>query len=385
MTPPIDRDFLIRSLVDLVRINSVNPDLVPGAPGEAEIATYVAQTLRGLGIPTSVHALAPGRLNVISKLEGTGDGRSLMLNGHLDTVGVDGMRDPFAAEIRDGKLYGRGAQDMKGSVAAILATAKALVESGTKLSGDLVLTFVADEEHGSIGTEHVVTQVKTDGAIVAEPTNLDICLAHRGFWVFEFETEGRAAHGGSPDQGIDANMHMGRVLAELDRLSQALRTGPAHELVGRPSLHVPLLNGGDQLYIYASQCKMSVERRTIPGDTDEAVRNEMRQIVERLSADDPQFKASVRPVIGRQPFEVPRDAKIVNVLLNAASQITGRTPNFIGHEWWEDSALLAENGTETVIFGPRGAGIHSTEEWVDIASVVQLAEILRETVVAYCA
>ena len=123
MTLPIDRDFLIRSLVDLVRINSVNPDLVPGAPGEAEIATYVAQTLRGLGIPTSVHALAPGRLNVISKLEGTGDGRSLMLNGHLDTVGVDGMRDPFAAEIRDGKLYGRGAQDMKGSVAAILATA----------------------------------------------------------------------------------------------------------------------------------------------------------------------------------------------------------------------------------------------------------------------
>jgi acetylornithine deacetylase len=380
----IDRDYLLDSLVDLVRINSVNPDLVPGAPGEAEIGRYIAGALRQLDVPTGFHELESGRVNVIGTLRGAGRGRSLMLNAHMDTVGVEGMSDPFSAEIREGRVYGRGAQDMKGSIAAILAAIKALQKSGLRLKGDLIVTFVADEEYGSIGTEHVVRHVKTDAAIVAEPTDLDVCLAHKGFWVFELETVGRAAHGGCPEDGIDANMHMGQVLAELAKLSDALRSSPAHPLVGSPSLHAPLLRGGDQMFIYSARCKMNVERRTVPGETAEDALEEVETILAGIRDRDPQFRATVRPVLGREPYEISPDAEIVRVLTASVKEALGREPAFIGHSWWEDSALIGEQGTETVIIGPRGAGIHSSEEWVEIESVVQLAGILAQTAVDYC-
>ncbi|MGD2215378.1 MAG: M20/M25/M40 family metallo-hydrolase [Gemmatimonadales bacterium] len=380
----IDRDYLVDSLVDLVRINSVNPDLVASAPGEAEIGRYLAAALRRLDVATDFHELAPGRVNVIGTLKGAGNGRSLMLNAHMDTVGVEGMRDPFSAEVREGRLYGRGAQDMKGSIAAILAALKALQTSGSRLRGDLIVTFVADEEYGSIGTEHVVRHVKTDAAIVAEPTGLDICLAHKGFWVFELETTGRAAHGGCPEDGIDANMHMGRILSQLGILSSELRAAPPHPLVGAPSLHVPLMSGGDQLFIYSARCKMTVERRTVPGETAEDALGEVEAILAWLREADPQFRATVRPVLGREPYEISPEAEIVQVLTASASRTLSEKPEYVGHSWWEDSALIGERGTETAIIGPRGGGIHSSEEWVEIESAVQLAEILARTAVDYC-
>jgi acetylornithine deacetylase len=384
MNVQIDQQYLVDTLVDLVRINSVNPELVSGAPGEAEIAAYLAARLQALNVPTKTTEIVPGRVNVVGTLQGAGGGRSLLLNAHTDTVGVDGMAEPFGGEIRDGRVYGRGSQDMKGSIAAIVAAVRALVEKGVRLKGDLVLAFVADEEYGSIGTEHLVGQVKADAAIVAEPTDLDICLAHKGFWVFEFETKGRPAHGARHQDGIDANMHMGWVMAELHRLAQQLASGPAHPLLGRPSVHVPLIAGGTELFVYAGECRMRVERRTLPGETSDGIRLEMEEIIAKLGQVDPTFQGAVRPVLGREPFEVSASAEIVTVLGQAAAGVLGKRPGFIGHDWWEDSALIAAHGTETVIMGPRGAGIHSTEEWVDIQSVIELAEVLAQTAICYC-
>lgn len=380
----IDRNFLIETLQKLVQINSVNPGLVPGNPGEYEIGAYIAEVLRTIGLDPHFHEIETDRVNVVAALEGSGAGRSLMLNGHMDTVGVQDMEAPFSGEIKDGRVYGRGAQDMKGSLAGMLAAFKALKDAEIRLKGDLVFAAVADEEYSSIGTEALVQTVKTDAAIVTEPTGLDICLAHRGFGLFEFETTGRAAHGSRYQDGIDANIHMGRILKELDKLSQSLMKFPAHPLLGPPSLHVPVIKGGSELFIYSDRCKISVERRTLPGEVREDIKKEMDSIISRLSANDRKFHASVKPILYRDAYEISPDSEIVKLISQTTKQVLGRPPGHIGHYWWEDSALLAGQGIETAIFGPSGEGIHSHEEWVDIQSVVDFAQILTHVALQFC-
>lgn len=380
----IDRDYIVRTLVDLVRINSINPSIAPDGPGEAQIAAYVARALGALGLETAVREPEPSRATAVGTLKGSGGGRSLMLHGHADTVGVDGMPGPFSATIRGGRLYGRGAHDMKGSLAACIGAAKALVDARAQLKGDLVIAAVADEEYGSLGTTDLVGRYPVDAAIVTEPTNLDICLAHKGYIWIEVETKGKAAHGSRFAEGIDANMHMGRFLAELEKLERALRAGPAHPLVGPPSLHAAMMNGGSGLSTYAARCTLKIERRTIPGETEAKAVAEIRAIVDRLAAADPTFSATVRPFFVREPFEVSPDAEIVKVLSRSAREVLDRLPALVGDTPWMDSALLAEAGVETAVMGPRGAGEHSIEEWVDLDSVVQMAEILARTAIAYC-
>ncbi len=380
----IDTDYVVRTLTDLVRINSVNPSIAPDGPGEAEIAAYVASSLGRAGLATAIHEPQTGRASTVARLAGSGGGRSLMLNAHTDTVGTEGMRDPFSAAVHDGRLYGRGAHDMKGSLAACMAAAKALADAGNRLRGDLVVAAVADEEYGSLGTTDLIGRYRVDGAIVAEPTNLQICLAHKGYLWIEVETTGRAAHGSRFTEGIDANMRMGRFLAELDLLETKLRTGPAHPLVGPPSLHAALLTGGTGLSTYAATCTLQIERRTIPGETDKEAIAQVQDIVDRLAASDPTFRAAVRPFFARRPFEVSPEAAIVKTLFEASRRVLGRVPHVVGDTPWMDAALLAEAGIETVVMGPVGSGEHSMEEWVDIASVCTMAEILANTASAYC-
>ena len=379
-----DRDYIVRTLADLVRINSINPSIAPDGPGEAEIAAYVTAALGALGLETAVHEPERGRPTAVGTLRGTGGGRSLMFNGHADTVGVEGMPDPFSASVRDGRLYGRGAHDMKGSLASAIGAAKALTDAKLRLKGDLVIAAVADEEYGSLGTADLVGRSRVDAAIVTEPTNLDICLAHKGYVWIEVETLGKAAHGSRFTEGVDANMRMGRFIAELDNLERSLRSGPAHPLVGPPSLHAAIVSGGSGLSTYAAACTLKIERRTIPGETEAGSVAEIQAIVDRLAAADPTFRATVRPFFARHPFEVSPDAEIVKVLGSAARETLGRQPAFVGDTPWMDSALLADAGIETVVMGPRGAGEHSIEEWVDLESVIAMAEILARTAVVYC-
>jgi acetylornithine deacetylase len=384
MTVTADREFIVNLLGDLIRINSVNPSISSDGAGEAEIAAFIVRVADRLGLETSIFESQPGRATAIARLRGGGGGRSLMLNGHSDTVGVEGMVDPFSAAIRDGRMYGRGAHDMKGSLAACIGAAKALVDAGVGLRGDLVIAAVADEEYGSMGTSDLIPRCRVDAAIVAEPTNLELCLAHKGYLWIEVETIGKAAHGSRFTEGVDAIMRMGRFLAELDRLEYQLRSGRAHPLVGPPSLHAAMIAGGTGLSTYAAACKLQIERRTIPGETaDEAVR-QIQDIVDRLAAGDPSFRASVRPFFSREPFEVPPETPIVQVLSQASRQTIGRTPAFVGDTPWMDAALLAAAGIETVIMGPIGAGEHSSEEWVDLQSVVDMAQILAQAAQDYC-
>jgi acetylornithine deacetylase len=380
-----DRDFIVRTLGDLVRINSINPSIAGDGAGEAAIADYIVRVLGSIGLETRTLEPEPGRATAVGTWRGTGGGRSLMLNGHADTVGIEGMRDPFSAAIREGRLYGRGAHDMKGSLAACIGAAKMLADAAVRPRGDLVIAAVADEEYGSLGTSDLVTRVKVNAAIVTEPTNLEVCLAHKGYVWIEVETEGKAAHGSRFTEGIDAVMMMGRFLAELDVLEQALRTGPAHPLVGPPSLHAAMINGGTGLSTYAANCRVKIERRTVPGESVAGAVDQVLDIVCRLAAADPKFSGSVRQIFAREPFEVAPSAAVVQALAATAAAVLGHQPAFVGDSPWMDAALLAAAGVETVVMGPVGAGEHSAEEWVDLDSVVQMAEVLARTAMEYCA
>ena len=384
MNLTIDRPYLTQTLRDLIGIESINPSLVPGGSGEAKIAAYVAQAMERLGLETTTDEVVRGRVNVVGRLKGRGGGPSLMLNGHTDTVGVAGMSRPFQANLRQDRMIGRGAFDMKGSVAAMLAAAKALVEANVSLNGDLILAAVADEEYASVGTADVIKRYPVDAAIVTEPTQLKLCLAHKGFVWLEVETLGRAAHGSRYQEGIDANMRMGRFLAELDKLEQALRWQTGHPLLGPPSLHAAMLSGGTELSAYAAYCQLKVERRTIPGETEAQVVAELQAIIDRLAAADPTFVAQVKAMFVREPFEVSAEADLVKIVDRALAGVVGRASEPIGETFWADAALLAAAGIETVMLGPIGGGAHADEEWVDLASLVDLAEVLAQTAIAYC-
>jgi len=230
----------------------------------------------------------------------------------------------------------------------------------------------------------VVRHIPVDAAIVTEPTELDVCIAHKGFVWLEVETLGQAAHGSRFFEGIDANMRMGRFLAGLDRLEQELRARRPHPLVGPPSLHASLLRGGTELSTYAASCRLGVERRTVPGETEASVQAEIEALIEQTASTDPTFRATARCLLARTAFEVSPDAAIVRAVRDVATRHLGRTPAFIGKPFWMDSAILADAGVETVVIGPVGAGAHTSEEWVDLQSLERLATILADAAAEYC-
>jgi acetylornithine deacetylase len=380
----IDTDFLARTTSELVRIDSRNPALAPGGPGEAACGARLADILAGLGLKVSVQEPGPGRVNVIGMMRGKGGGRSLILNGHLDTVGVEGMDEPFSGRVADGRVYGRGSQDMKGSLAAMAAAVKALQDAGAELEGDLIVTAVADEEHLSMGSEALLEEFTADAAIVTEPTDLQLVRAHRGFIWYAARTLGRAAHGSRYNEGIDANMRMGRFLAALDELEQDLRRRNPHPLVGTPSLHAPVIAGGTAISTYSASCELKIERRTAPGETTVQATGEIQAIIDRLAAQDPTFKADIEVTAARPPFEIDAEAAIVQSAARAIERRMKKPAVHGGASFWSDAALFAAAGIDTILLGPTGAGLHSAEEYVDLGSLADLAFILAETALEFC-
>jgi acetylornithine deacetylase len=378
----ISKDEVANLTADLVAIDSTNPDLVRGGAGEAEIGRFVADWLRRAGLEVDLRELAPGRVNVIGIAPGNGSGRSLMLNAHMDVVGAGGMEAPWAPRVQGGRLYGRGAWDMKASLAAIMLVGREAVRKG--LPGDLIITAVADEEFASIGVQDVVKHVRADAAIVTEPTALDLCVAHKGFAWFEVETYGVAAHGSLPEEGVDAIVKMGAVLQGLDALDRDLRSRPGHPLVGPASVHASLIAGGQELSTYPDRCRLSIERRTIPGETIVEIEGQIAQIVERAAKADSAFRAEQRTLLVRDPFMVDVEEPIVTLARQHLTRVRGSEPQVVGWGGWMDSAFLSAAGIPTVIFGPNGAGAHADVEWVDLESARQTADALVGIAEAFC-
>jgi acetylornithine deacetylase len=362
-------DSTVQLLKELVAIDSVNPSLVPGAAGEAAIARALVAYLRTCGLRVEVQEVAPGRPNVVATLEGRAPGRSIMFCGHIDTVGVAGMTRPFDPAEREGRIYGRGSQDMKSGVAAMIGAARVISETGGLEAGRLVIACVVDEEHASIGADALVTRYRADAAVVTEPTDLAVAVAHKGFEWVEIETEGRAAHGSRPRDGRDAIFRMGRVLGALETLDRKLQSGRAHPLLGVASLHASLIEGGRELSSYPDRCSVQIERRTIPGEPSGCAGREVEEVLGHLHAADPEFKGAGRVMFHRAPYELDASHELPRRLVAAVGGAQHDTP-VIGMSFWTDAAVLGGAGIPSVLFGPTGGGLHGLEEWVEIESVL---------------
>src|SRR6266480_1983397 len=420
---------LTELICELVRIESVNPDLIASGSGETQIARFVASWLSDAGLSVGIVEPVPGRPSVVGVLHGTGGGRSLMLNAHMDTVGAGGMSDAFSPRVADGRVYGRGAYYMKGSLAAIMITAREAAK--LRLKGDLIITAVADEEVASLGTSAVLEKYHADAAIVAEPTELRLCLAHKGFVWLEVETTGVAAHGSRADIGVDAIANMGRVLTGVLELNERLRSGPSHPMLGTGSIHASLIEGGQEMSTYPARCIAKLERRTIPGETAGAKlfpihgevpaegrgwgRPEVAQGRSEESTSPPHLlgrvgegtsksgetegeaklfpihgevpaegrgwgqRTKVRVRLERQPSELSPDHPVSKAVAEAAGQ-----PEIIGAAYWMDMALTNAAGIPTVAYGPIGDGAHADVEWVDIDSVETCVDVYLKAAERLC-
>ena len=359
----------------LVATDSVNPVLAPSGPGERAVAELVVGWLDAWGLEPSLIEIAPGRFNVVGTLEG--EGPTLLLNGHLDTVGVDGMTiPPFAATLAGDRLLGRGSCDMKGGDAAILATVARLAKGGPR--PHLVVAFTADEEHASLGMAHLMESgVRADLAVVCEPTGLAVMPAHKGFVWLRVRFRGRAAHGSRPEIGIDAIRHAGLYLAALDGYAERLRARPAHPLLEYGSFHAGTIAGGTAESVYPESCELLLERRTMPGEDSEAVVLEFQAVLDDLAARHTDLDASLEMTLARPGTEVPESSEVVQGLL-AAARDRGVESRVEGMTAWVDAAFLNEAGVPTVCFGPGGiAQAHTDDEWIDVREIRTCADVLE--------
>ena len=375
-------DDLQKLVCELVAIESVNPDLVASGSGETEISRFVAGWLREHGLEVEIVEPVAGRPSVVGVLHGGGGGSSLMLNAHMDTVGAGGMVDAFSPVVKDGRIYGRGAYDMNGSLAAIMIAARDAGKLGLK--GDLIVTAVADEEVASLGTSAVLERFRADAAIVTEPTELRLCLAHKGFVWLEVETRGVAAHGSRPDIGVDAIGRMGRILTGIVNLDRRLRAGAGHRLLGRGSIHASVIEGGQEWSTYPARSVLNVERRTIPGEEGDRSLRELEALIATAQEEDPNLVASARVVLERPPSEIGADAPVAQAISQAALETMGRHPEVIGVAYWMDMALTNAVGIPTVAFGPAGEGEHADVEWVDLASLETCVQVYVRAAGSLC-
>lgn len=372
MTDPLSRESLGALLRELIAIPSVNPTLSPGeGTGEGEIAEFCREWLVGHGVRAWLEEAGPGRPNVLAEV-GRGHAPTLVFCGHIDTVWTEGMEiPPFEPREEGGRLYGRGGYDMKGGVAAIMCAAAAL--SREELPHRVLLALVCDEEAASLGADDFVRRHRADACILTEPSDCELVLAHKGFAWAEIVTKGVAAHGSRWEEGVSAIGRMARIVAELERFDREVLRRRVHPLVGPASMHCSKIEGGEGFSTYAAECKLGVERRTIPGETAEQVLRELHECVVRAGEE-----AEITIPFHRLPLESDRLSPVARAVREAARVVTGREPAERGVAYWMDAAVFAGAGIPAVDFGGTGAGAHATVEWTDVDSWVTTARVLVE-------
>jgi acetylornithine deacetylase len=335
---------------------------VPGGAGESAVARRISAWAEDAGLRTTWLEETPGRPSVVVRGGRAAGGRTLLLCGHLDVVGVDGMEAPFLPRLDGDRLYGRGTYDMKAGVVAALAACLDAAEAG--IAGEVVVALVADEEHSSLGVQEVLRHVTADAAIVTEPTSLLLVTSHKGFIWTEVEVVGRAAHGSRPELGVDAIMKAGPVIVALAGID--------------PQLHASTIVGGREASTIPDHLLLLLERRTVPGTTEDAHTSQIEAVLDSCRAADPALVVSQRTTVARDPFATPPDALILELLRRHVPEEP------IAAGFWADSAFIAAAGIPTVLFGPHGGGAHEPVEWVSIASTVRCAEVLTAVALDYC-
>jgi acetylornithine deacetylase len=367
----------------LVAIDSVNPTLVPGGAGEHEIARFVERWAAANGLASHLIPSPDGRPNLVlgrvAADPAVASGPTLMLYGHLDTVGLGAMPSPLEPRIDGDRLIGRGAYDQKAGLAAALVAAREAAREAARAGwpGQVIVVAVADEEAESTGIREVLRHVRADAAVVTEPTELAVAIAHRGFAWIEIEVRGKAAHGSRPHLGVDAIFRAGPVITALERYTAGL-AARTHPLLGAGLLHASLIEGGSEMATLPDRCLLSVERRTLPGETPEQVLAEVEAVLDACRAADPALDASARLTLARDPFEIAPGDPFVARVRAATARATGAPPDLAGLSFWADSAYTAAAGIPTVLLGPPGEGAHADDEWVSMRGTLACARALLE-------
>jgi acetylornithine deacetylase len=369
-----------RLLRDLVAIPSVNPmgrDLPDELALEHRVTDYLEAFFRGLGVPYERQPTAPRRENIVARLDMPGARRTLMLEAHQDTVPIDHMTiDPFAARIEGNRMYGRGACDIKGGMAAMLACFARLVREKPKGCANVIMACSVDEEHTMLGVRELVRrETKADFAVVAEPTRLNIVNAHKGIVRWNLLTGGRSCHSSTPEKGVNAIYRMGRLLAGIEQFAEQLRASATDPLLGSPTLSVGRIDGGTSVNTVPDRCKIEIDRRLIGGENPDEQPGRLTEFLRRQPGIDFEFETTT-PWI-REPALTPAGSEEIARLLGAAIDARRGTHTVHAVPYGTDAATLAWAGIPAVIFGPGDiAQAHTKDEWVPLDEVEQASEIL---------
>ena len=364
----------------LVAIPSVNPRDTD-SPAEAGMADFVAAWLRGAGVEVEIQTVLPGRPNVLGRVRGRDRSRIVLLESHLDTVEIDGMTaSPFGAEIREGRLYGRGACDAKGPLAAMMLALAALARDAPP-PVDVMLAGVMDEEHRYRGVTALLERGEPfAAAIVGEPTDLDLIIAHKGCVRFTVTTHGRACHSSNPWEGDNAIMGMADLLAFIRRAIEPEASAAVHPRVGPATVCVSLIQGGSAVNSVPATCTIYLDRRTLPGEEPLAVWAGYR---DRFEAIAPGKITVGEPYLVDYAMDTDAASPVVRALEVAVRGI-GRPAAVRGVSYGTDASKLARAGIPSVVFGPGSIRqAHSADEWIELRQVEEAATILVRTIRAF--
>jgi acetylornithine deacetylase/succinyl-diaminopimelate desuccinylase family protein len=380
-TKPSD---VVTLLKRLVQIPSVNP-IIEQHQNEGEISGFIADWFRRTRkFNVTEQRVTKNRFNVVVILPGRREGPSLMLNGHLDTVGTSNMTiRPFKPFIKLGLMHGRGPCDMKGPIAAMMSAMVSLAYSNMKLSGDVVFSGVVDEEYESIGMYQLVKRFRTDAAIVGEPTNMRIATAQKGYAWLEVETTGRRIHGSTPERGVDAIEKMAVIINQFESIRRK-HARMRHRLVGTPKIHSSTITGGSDWATVPAKCILRVERRLLPGEKPQDSVAELRQVIAECSKRDQKLKATVRLIHYADSIDVKR-ARHIPILRQEAGR-AGLDSKIVGVPYWTDAAILVNRARiPSCLFGPGNIECaHSPDEFINIQDVINSIPIYAETARRYC-
>lgn len=370
-------------LSDLVAIESVNPALKGGQRGEAAVGEYVANYLRQLGIKPEFQSVLPGRANVLGRLRGKHDA-TLILEAHMDTVTLEPMPDALTPKIREGRLYGRGACDNKGSLAAMLYALKLLQEHADGQHANVLLAATVDEEVAYRGVMALVeSKPQAQAAIVGEPTNTVPVIAHKGCDRFIIRTIGRAAHTSKLYEGNNAIYQMVEVIRAIREEIEARLPDAAHPFAGEPTICVSVIRGGLQVNMVPDECVIEIDRRTVPGETQAQVLAQVDAVLNELRARHPTFRIERDvPTVTDFPLYTPSNSLVAQLARAACRAVRGRA-DFGAVPFGTDASKLSELAhIPSIVLGPGDiAQAHTADEWVELKQVVQAAEIYAQVAV----
>lgn len=371
----VDKKELINLLQDLVRIPSVNP---PG--NEGLLANYLVDWGQSQGFEVASDDVLPGRPNVYITLNGSENNPRLLFNTHMDVVpeGSGWSREPFGGEIVDDRLYGRGSADTKGSLAAMLLAAKALMDGRIPIKGSLTITAVSDEEDAGKGTLHSLAQgLKADFAVVGEPTELKVVIAAKGSSTFRIRTQGKAAHSSVPDEGINAIYKMRRIIERLEDYSNELKSR-SHPILGHPTVSVDIIEGGSSPWIVPESCQITIDRRTLPGEDQGAIQEELENLLEKIRQENSEVDCALKVHQTAPAAEIDGKARIVRIALEETSAVIGHDAGPSGLSGTTDARfLINQSQIPTIVFGPGSLSqAHQADEYVSISQAYIASTIL---------